>query len=415
MKLGERRPEGVETDHGMPLFLSIFRHRDYSLLVAGIMGTQLGSWVQTVAQGWLVYQITHSAFQLGLVGFIRGSALLIVSPFSGALADRFDRRRMLILATGLSALSGTILAILVGLHLIQVWQVYLTALIDGVANSSNLPVRQAMVYDAVEDRELTTAIAVQSLASNLMRVTGPVLGGVLIGYFSLSLAFFVQAAAYAADLLVTVFLHPQPPAGPRRAPFMESVRGGLIYIVRTPLLLRLTLLVVIPVLLVYPYVQFMPVFAEKVLHVGAQGYGFLNTAVGYGSLIGSVIVAVIGTVPRRGLVVLSGTLLYTLMVCVFSLMHAFEAAFAVLVLAGVANSIYLTLNQTLLQLNVEDAYRGRVLAVYAMASSLYPIGALGMGALIALIGAPHAVATLSLLATVLGVAMFVFSPQVREI
>lgn len=379
------------------------------------MGTQLGYWVQTVAQGWLVYLITHSAFQLGLVGFIRGAALLIVSPFSGALADRFDRRRLLILATGLSAVSGAILAVLVALHTIAIWQVYLTAVIDGVASTCNLPVRQVMIYDVVTEEELTTAIAVNSLASNLMRITGPVLGGILIGFFGLPVAFFTQAGAYLADLLVTVLLHPHPPAQRQPLPFLESVRGGLAYSVKRPLVLRLTLLVLIPVLLVYPYVQFMPVFAAKVLHTGAQGYGFLNTAVGYGSLAGGLAVVVLGNVPRRGMLTIVTTVAYTLLIAVFSLMRLFALAFAVLALAGVANSIFVTLNQTLLQLNIEDAYRGRVLAVYTTASTLYPFGALGMGILISLAGAPHAVAALSLVAAALTVAVGACSPEVRAL
>ncbi|MGI8550825.1 MAG: MFS transporter [Dehalococcoidia bacterium] len=395
--------------------LRVFRHRDYSLLVAGTMSTQLATWVQLVAQGWLIYQVTHSAFQLSLVGFVRGIVQICASPFSGEVADRLDRRWLLIIATVLGTTSGLTLALLVATHTIQIWQVYLTAALDGLEVSISLPVRQAMVYDVVDKEELTTAIAFNSLASNLARIIGPVFGGVLIGYVALSAAFLAQAGARIFDLSFALLLRAKPHVTQHAVPFFESVRIGLVYAVRRPIVFRLTLLVVLPNIIVWPYVQFMPIFAGQVLHIGAQGYGFLTTAIGYGSIIGGLLVAFLTNLPRRGLVTIGATLLYMALIALFALMHLFLLAFAVLVLAGVVNSIYITLNQTLLQLNVEDEYRGRVLALYATAGSLYPFGGLAMGKAISAFGPSAAVAGLCLLGIVLVSGVAIASPQVRRL
>ncbi|HZU75188.1 MAG TPA: MFS transporter, partial [Dehalococcoidia bacterium] len=176
--------------------LSAFAHRDFRYLLVGTMGSNMGDWIQTVGQTWLIYVLTGSATQLGVFSFVRGMAVLLVTPFGGAIADRTNRRNLLAVSTLVGALSAVALALLVVTGAVRVWQLYVTGTIDGLVASVSQPTRQVMVYDVIGADDLTNAIAINSMGGNLTRIVGPSLGGLLIGAFGVSWCFFGQAAAY---------------------------------------------------------------------------------------------------------------------------------------------------------------------------------------------------------------------------
>ena len=372
--------------------LGAFRHRDFSYLLIGTMGSQMGDWIQTVGQGWLVYQLTGSAAQLGIFAFIRGIAVLLITPFGGAIADRLNRRHLLTFSTVLGALNAALVAVLVATGHIALWQLYLTTTIDGVVASIGLPARQVMVYDVVGPEDLTNAIAINAMGNNIVRILGPALAGALIGITGLSTCFFAQAAAYAIAALATLLLRTDNERVRSQASMLHNIAEGVRYMARDSLVVTLILVSLVPSLLVYPYVGFMQVFAEKIYHVGASGYGILLTGVGVGSIVGAAWVASHASFRKSGWAMLITDIGYMLCIAAFALSPAFVLGFVFLILAGVANSIYNTYNQTLLQLNISDEYRGRVLALYMMLYAVTPVGSLFMGWMISRFAAPGVVA-----------------------
>ncbi len=392
--------------------LGAFSHPDYRYLLIGTMGSQMGDWIQQVGQGWLVFLLTHSAAQLGIFAFVRGVAVLGITPFGGAVADRFDRRNVLAFSTFAGALNAVVLAVLVATGHVAIWQLYVTSVIDGIVQSVALPARQVMVYDVVGPDDLTNAVAINSMGNNIVRILGPSLGGLLIG-LNLPSCFFAQAAAYSVAAGATFLIRTRSERTISMISVFSSIGDGVRYMWHDSLVVTLLLVTMVPSLLVYPYVGFMPVFAKNVLHAGAAGNGILLTAVGFGSIAGAAWVAGHTSFRRRGWAMLLANTVYMVCIAAFALSHLFVVAFGFLVLAGVANSIYNTYNQTLLQLNVSNEYRGRVLSLYLTLSAITPMGSLAMGLMIDRFGAPAIVSSWSLAATLIMVLVTARSRRAR--
>jgi MFS family permease len=408
-------PAGAQAASRRARSLSAFNHPDYRYLLIGTMGSQMGDWIQTVGQGWLILLLTHSAAQLGIFGFVRGAAILVVTPFGGVIADRLNRRNLLVTSTAVGAVTACILAVLVATGLIRVWELYLTGICDGLVASISQPVRQVMVYDVVGSEDLTNAVAHNAIGGNLTRIVGPAAGGLLLGLGGVASCFFGQAACYLVASGATFLIRTEGRAEVARSSVLSSLREGARYIAQQPLIQLLLLTAIIPSLLVYPYLRFMPVFATDVLHSGALGYGFLLTGVGFGSILGAAGVAWITEFRYKGLAMLVGNTIYMAMIGAFALAHIFVLAFAFLVLAGIANTVYNTYNQTLLQWNIEDAYRGRVLALYLTGSNLTPIGSLAMGFMIVAWSPSAVVASFCAIAVLALLAVTALSPSLRRL
>ena len=399
---------------GARTFHSLRRYPDFRALWLGNVGTMLGQWVQFAAQGYLVYHLTGSPFQVGAVGFVSGISSLVVSPFAGLITDRVSRRTVLLWITGVSAAIAVALALLVATDVISVWMLYAIAVAEGLTAAIGQPARQVMVYDVVEKEDLANAVAVNSLGANTMRIVGPSLAGGLIGVWGVEAAFAVQALAYVASLAFTARIRtPGEPTGAITTSILRSMADGISYAASHREVLLLVVMAGIPALFVYPYVQYIPVFAEDVLGVGSVGFGFLASAVGYGSIIGAILAANLTGIRRRGMVLIWTTLIYQALVTVFALSNTFALSFSVLVIAGIANSTYLMLNQVMLQLTVADEYRGRVLSLYVMVNGITPFSALLMGALIDVFGAQVVVAAFAGTATVIVAVLGLTSRRLR--
>lgn len=394
---------------------SSLRLPQFRYLLAGTALSQVAGWMEEVSRGWLVLQLTHSPFQLGLFGFIRGFSQLVVSPGAGVLADRLDRRRLAAVTQLVPGVVALAIAALVSLDRVAVWQLYIAAAVGGAAMAVNMPARQVLVYDVVGGEYLTNAIGLNSVTSNLARIVAPSVGGLIIGTAGIGASFYTQAVFFALATGATLLLRPLAQAEPVRTPLWRGIREGVAYVRRDEAVLRLVLLNLVPNVLIYPYVAMMPVFAEDVLKVGSAGYGVLLTGVGFGSIPGGLIVASMTASRWKGRAMGGAALLYMAMVALFAVSTWFPLSFAILVVAGVGWSMMVTLNQTLLQLRLDDAFRGRVLALYTMAGGLTPFGSLAMGSAADAFGVQEAVVAFALAGFVLAAVVGLGSRRVREL
>ena len=409
------QPRGGIRGYGQRTFSSL-RIPDFRVLWIGNVGTMLGQWVQFAAQGYLVFHLTGSPFQVGAVGFVRGISSVTVSPFAGTITDRFSRRSVLMVMTAISATAATLVATLIITDVIQIWMLYPLSALEGLGDAVNQPARQVMIYDVVGAEDLPNAVAVNSLGSNTMRIVGPSMAGALIGTVGIQAAFIVQAAAYAFSVFATSRIKTRGvPVGRGTTTVLASMLDGVLYARSHPDVLLLVVMAGLPSLLVYPYVQFIPVFAKDVLHTGSLGFGFLASAVGYGSIVGALIAANLTQIKKRGQILVWTTFVYMALVTGFALSNNYALSFGLLVVAGIANSIYLMFNQVMIQLTVHDEYRGRVLSLYVMTSGITPFSALLMGALIDVFGAQVTVACFTGLASMIVLAIGISSKRLREI
>ncbi len=401
-------PEGRETFAS--LSLPQFRY-----LLVGTATSQVASWMEEVARGWLVLELTDSAFQLGLMGFIRGITQLIASPFAGVLVDRLDRRRLAAASQVVPAVVALLIGALVASDRIEMWQLYLLTCVSGVSGAVNMPTRQVLVYDVVGGGYLTNAIALNSVTANVSRIVAPAVGGLFIGVVGIASSYYAQTVFFLLATGATLLLHPLTHVKSVRTPVLQGIKDGISYVRRDRTVGRLVLLNCIPNLLIYPYVAMMPLFAKNVLDVGSLGYGILLTAVGFGSIPGGLFVAGMTHSAHKGRTMIAASLLYMGMVAAFGLSTVFPLSFAILVVAGIGWSMMITLNQTLLQTHVEDAYRGRVLALYTMANGLMPFGTLALGTSAAHFGVQASVFTFALMGMTATVILGLGSRRVREL
>ena len=381
------------------------------------MALQIGSWVQMIGQGWLVSNdLGGSATDLALVALLRGAFLVFLSPFGGYVAGRFERRRQLMVYTSVSATIAATLAVLVATGRIEIWMVYATAAAAGIVEALASPIRSLLVFDTVGPDEMTNAVALNSLGGNAMRVIGPAIGGALIGIIGTEGTFEVQAVCLVLAVVLTARLaRSEPELVENREGMFASVASGLKYVASDR---RMTLIVgmaILPSLLVYPYVNFLPVFATKVLDSGSQGYGYLAAAVGLGSLLGGAIVAVTSNRQRIGPWMMWACVFYCTSVGAFTLMRHLWLAVGMLAVAGIFHSVYSAFNASLMQMKAAPEYRSRVVALQTMTWGLTPFAGLVMGAMIDQWGAPHVVGAWMVIAAALTLVITLGSRELRRI
>jgi MFS family permease len=387
----------------------------FRLVLAGTSASQLGTWMEEVARGWLVFQLTNSAFQLGLVAFIRGISTLVFSPAAGVVVDRLDRRRVAAFSQAVPGAVSLAVGLLVGVGWVQIWHLYIMAVVVGANAAVNIPARQVLVYDVVGSEHLPSAIALNSVTGNVSRIAAPSLAGLIIGAAGVAPAFFGQAAFYWLAVVATLMLRPSTHVEPVRVPVLSGIREGFDYIRRDERLSRLVTMNVVANVLIYPYVAMMPVFAKDILHGGSAGYGLLLTGVGVGAIPGGLTAASMQGRGSRGKTMALAALLYMGMVLAFSFSRLFGLSFAILIVGGIGWALFVTLNQTLLQLNLDDAFQGRGMALYGMAAGLTPFGNLSMGVAAQEFGVPHTVAAFAATGLVLVAFAGIASRKIRRL
>ena len=413
--LGEAPPSRAKRSGGPFNGLRPFQSRAYRYLFVGTMLTMTGNFMQMVAQGWLIYDLTSSPTWLGIVSFARGLPMLILALVAGVVVDRFDRRTVLITAQGLTALIAVVLALLIATGLVQPWHVALTAFLSGCLFVLIIPARQALLSSTIERSQLGPAIALMSTGQNSGRIIGPALAGLLIALVGVATSFAVQAFGFVLALLCALMLAPQPTASAsRRGSALSSLTAGLRYVWGDPTVLALTSLQAIPAFLIMPYTQLLPIFARDILHTGPDGLGTLMMANGIGSVLGSVVIVLL-PFRRQGLFLFTSLASLGLLLAVFAASTWLPLSIGIMGLIGTAQAIYLASNNTLVQVATPDELRGRVMSVYMMSWGLMPLGSLPQGVLADWLGAPAVAAGTGLLACCVVILFAIRAPAIRRL
>lgn len=381
------------------------------------MALQIGSWVQAIGMGWLVLHDLHGdATDLGLVALLRGASMLLLSPIGGHLAGKLERRRQLMIYTGVTASISALLAVLITTGHISLWMIFITATAGGIAEALAGPLRLLLVYDAVGGADLTNAVALNSLAGNAMRVIGPALGGVLIGTVGTQGAFQLQAVALVLCIILTSRLRPSHPEEIQDGEgILRSMVEGLRYVGRDKRMLVIVIMAVIPSVLIYPYVTYLPVFATQVLHSNETGYGYLAAAVGLGALLGGTLVAYTAAGSRMGQKMVWSCLGYCLMVVTFTQSRNLWLSVGLLATAGIFFSVYSALNSSMMQILVQREYRSRVMSILTMTGGITPFTSLLMGRMIDAWGAPPVVGSWVAIGAFCALLVGIFSTELRRV
>lgn len=374
--------------------LRALRHRNYRLFMAGQLVSLIGTWMQAVAQSWLVYRLTGSSMLLGLVGFAGQIPVFVLSPMGGAVADRLNRHRVVVAMQAAMMVLAFLLAGLTLTGAVELWHVFVLAALLGVANAFDVPARQAFLVEMVGKADLMNAIALNSSMFNGARIVGPAVAGMLVAAIGEGWCFFANAVSYLAVLagLLMMRLEPRPAAGARKSPLADVLEGFLFVILTGPVHALLILLGVLS-LSAMPYVVLMPIFADRVLDGGPQGLGLLLGASGVGALAGALLVAARRDVKGLGKWVAAACAGFGFFLVLFSLSRVFWLSALLLVPVGFAMMVQMASSNTLIQTMVPDELRGRVMSVYSMMFiGMAPFGALLAGVLADRLGAPATVA-----------------------
>ena len=405
------------------------RHRNFQLFFGGQLISLIGTWMQTVAQSWLVYRLTGSGLKLGAVGFASQIPVFLFAPLGGIVADRTNRRHVVIATQIASMLLAFVLAALTLLHRVHVWHVFVLAALLGVVNAFDIPGRQSFLVDMVGKDDLMNAIALNSSMFNGARVVGPAVAGILVARLGEGWCFFANGVSYIAVIIGLLMMNVHAPArvSAQTSPW-EHIIEGFQFVNRTAPIRALLMLLGVVSVTGMPYVVLMPIFADKILHKGGQEFasligshdlgavrlGILMGATGVGALLGALTLAVRSGVKGLGTWVTVCCAGFGVSLMLFALSESFWLSVFLLLPVGYFIMLQMASSNTLIQVMVPDALRGRVMALYSMMfMGMAPLGALLGGALSDRLGAPVTV-TIGGLASVLGAWWFgVQLPKIR--
>ena len=373
--------------------LRALRHRNFQLFFGGQIISLTGTWMQSVAQAWLVYSMTKSSFKLGAVGFASQIPVFLLAPLGGIAADRVNRHRLIVATQTASMVLAGILAWLTLSHRVQVPHIFILAALLGVVNAFDIPGRQSFLVDMVGKEDLMNAIALNSSIFNGARVIGPAVAGILVAKIGEGWCFGLNAISYIAVIagLLLMTVHCEPRIS-KNSPLADIVEG-FRWVNSTKVIRALLLLIGLVSLVGMPYTVLMPVFADQILHGGARGLGILMGATGVGALLGALTLASKTGVKGLGRWVAITCAAFGVSIIVFSYSRYFWLSVALLLPAGFSMMLQMACSNTLIQTMVPDQLRGRVMALYSMMfMGMAPIGALLGGALANRVGAPLTIA-----------------------
>ena len=335
-----------------------------------------------VTVGWLVWELSGSATMVGIAGGLRSIPFIVMGPLGGVLADRLDRRRLLITTQTIMAVIALLFAMLVALHWVRVWHAMVFSLLMGCGFTLNMPVRQSLVANTVPRNDLGNAIALNAMANNATRVVGPAVGGILIVAFGAAGNFLLQAALYLC--MVAIIFPMRVPyrdtASASDASALRNLQEGIQYVRGNKTLLGLMMLSFIPALFVMPIFQILPAFTDHVLHAQANVYGYLMAASGLGGLLGSFTMASFGGIVRNGWLGIIALSFASFFVILFSQSSQLWMAFVLFPMIAFSMMVFRVNNNTLVQTMAPDELRGRVMSIYQLDQALAPLGSFVLGA-----------------------------------
>lgn len=367
--------------------LRSLKHRNFRLLLLGALLSATGDFMQNIAQSWLVWQLTRSPFLLGVVGFFDTVPRLIFGAFGGAIADRFDRRRLLMLTQTLGMVQAFIYWLAVYFEFIAFWHIVVLAFFLGAVNTLNQLARQSLVSSLVPREDLFNAIALQSSAFNLSKILGPSMGGVLIALVGIANCFLVNAISFGALIFTLVIMELPPWEAPaNKKSLLSEIQEGYRYLRSNRRLFSIVWLSYVVALVGAPYTRFVPMFATNILHVGASGFGLLMAAPGAGATLSALSLASMGNLRPGILWICSCVLGFALFLGLFAFSHSFILSLALLALVGFFFIAFRASANTAIQSDTPPNLLGRVLSLFFMDRGLWSLGGLLIGTSASLIG-----------------------------
>lgn len=409
------KAEGRASKAAQAKMLGALRHRNYRLFLTGQIVSTIGTWMQSVAMPWLALQITHSGLLVGLVLATQFTPVLLGSQFGGVIADRYRKRNVLLATQALFTLPSFALFLLAATGHAQYWMVLVAAAATGTINLFDVPARQAFVIEMVGRQDLMNAIALNSSVFNAAAVIGPSIAGVLIAAVGLPLCFLANSVSYLAAVTALLLMRDLPVVVPEhhQQPWLERIAQGAAYARKEPLVGMLLLAVAVFSLFAMNRLTLIPLFADQVLHVGAQGFGFLMGSMGLGALVGALTLAFspgLGDDPRRQFWI---SMIWVAALLVFSVSRVYVLSLITLFVAGYCQISFVATANSRIQTITPDHLRGRVMALYAQALiGVGPIGNLQAGVLATWLGAPRAMAIGAIVAGMVIALIRLMRPEV---
>jgi len=385
-KVGSKKPARFKS------IVRALSYRNFRLFFAGQSISLIGTWMQRIALGWLVYRMTNSAFLLGFVGFAGQLPTFLFSPFAGVLADRMNRHRLLILTQAMAMIQALILALLVLMGSVLIWHIILLSILLGLINAVDAPVRQSFMVEMVERKEdYGNAIALNSSMVNGARLIGPSIAGILIAAVGEGICFLINGISYLAVIIALLAMHiTRKTATPKSSHVWRDLKEGFAYAFGFAPIRAILLLLSLVSLMGMSYAVLMPIFAKDILHGGPHTLGFLMAAAGVGALIGALSLASRESVLGLGKWIVRGAVVLGIGLILTSLSRVVWLSIILLLLIGFGMMVQMASSNTVLQTIVDDDKRGRVMSFYAMAfMGMVPFGSLIAGSLASKIGAPN--------------------------
>jgi MFS family permease len=401
----------------LPVTFRAMRHRNYRLYFTGQLISVAGTWMQTIAQAWLVYQLSHSELMLGVVSFAAAIPSLLVSPWGGVIVDRVPKRKLLVVTQASMMLLAFVLAALSFTGAVQVWHIVLLAAGLGAVNAFDGPARHAFVVELVGRDDLPNAIVINSILFNGARVIGPAIGGLLLATVGSAWCFFVNGVSFLAVIgcLLLMRLTSRPIRATGESPWRELLHS-LRYVRAQRDILALLLLALIFSVFGIAYYALLPAFAERILRIDATGYGALNALIGVGAVGAGFFIARYGDRGQRGRWLAWAMFGFPFALAAFANNVNYPLALVLALWLGAGYMLVFTLINTLLQTNVPDAIRGRVMALYTLTFfGFAPFGNLALGALAEVWGLSVAISISALLTLGLAAGVIAAAPQLRKL
>jgi len=405
-----------QQDKRLPQIVRALRNPNFRLFWSGNFLSNIGTWMQNVAQGWLVLSLTGSAFWLGVVGFAGSIPFLIFTLFGGVVADRVNKRRLLLVTQSVMMLLAFALALLAWLKIITVWEVVLLSFLNGMAMAMNAPSYQALVPRLVPREDLTNAIALNSAQFNMSRILGPTLGGYAMALVGVAGNFFLNGVSFLAVLWALTRIE-YPEQEPSHYPgLFSSLREGFAYVRGNKQMRVLVWMTGWASFFGIPFITFIPYFARMRLHAGETGLGWLMAASGFGAVLGAVTVAAKGTLRHRGRVVTIAGVVFFSAIVAFSYSQNFVLSQCLLLFEGYSAILMISSFNVAIQHLASDQMRGRVMSIYATCFlGLPPLGSLLAGELSRHIPTPHALAAMAAAAATIFAGTYAVSKPLREL
>lgn len=396
--LSSPSPIHVEQRRGFLRTFSALRHRNFRLFWIGQLVSLTGTWMQTTGQAWLVLQLTHSAWLLGVVGALQFLPVMLLALFGGVIADRVPKKKLLLFTQSFATLQAIILWLLVFTGTVQLWHILVLALMLGLTNALDMPTRQAFVVEMVGREDLPNAVALNSSLFNMARILGPGLGGLLIAWLGVTPLFLINAISFIPVLVGLVLIdssklhfHVKPiiaGATVQKQNTMQSLREGLAYVAKTPSVLLIIVVIGTVSLFGINFNVLLPLFATDVLHAGSVGFGLISSAIGFGALVSALGLAWGNKTPSIQHMLL-GAIIFCVLEAAFALSQLYVLSLVLIVAVGFAQITFSATANTTLQTVTPDHLRGRVMSVYMLVfAGSVPLGNLFTGGLAHLFGAP---------------------------